>query len=65
MAQEELDVYPFSRITDYHSRDERFHMRLKTVRKASDFVCETAHVSEPRGGGHISQNYCSFSPFSG
>lgn len=46
MVQEELDMYPFSRITDYHSRDERFHMALKTVRKGSNFVCETAHVSD-------------------
>lgn len=45
-VQEELDMYPFSRITHYHSRDERFHMTLKTVRKGSNFVCETAHVSE-------------------
>lgn len=48
MVQEQLDMYPFSRITDYHSRDELFHMTLKTVVKGSTFVCETAHVS---GGG--------------
>ncbi|CAF97644.1 unnamed protein product, partial [Tetraodon nigroviridis] len=40
-TKEELDLYPFSRITDYHSREEHFHMTLKTVMKGSDFVCET------------------------
>lgn len=53
MVQEQLDMYPFSRITDYHSRDEHFHMTLKTVVKGSKFVCETAHVSDRshQGGG--------------
>lgn len=46
MVQEELDMYPFSRITDYRSGEEHFHMTLKTVMKGSDFVCETAHVSD-------------------
>lgn len=46
MVQEELDMYPFSRITDYHSREEHFHMTLKTVMKSSTFVCETVHVSD-------------------
>lgn len=45
VVQEELAVYPFSRITDYHSRNKHFHMTIKTVMKASNFVCETAHVS--------------------
>uniref|UniRef100_H3CR28 Myosin VIIBb n=1 Tax=Tetraodon nigroviridis TaxID=99883 RepID=H3CR28_TETNG len=43
-TKEELDLYPFSRITDYHSREEHFHMTLKTVMKGSDFVCETPHA---------------------
>lgn len=65
MVQEQLDMYPFSRITDYHSRDELFHMTLKTVVKGSTFVCETAHVS---GGGEClickyHNNTVNFLPF--
>lgn len=58
MVQEELDLYPFSRITDYHSREEHFHMTLKTVMKGSDFVCETPHVSEKDLYQPISQFCC-------
>lgn len=45
MAQEELVMYPFSRIRDYGSSSELFHMSIRTVKKGSDFVCETSHVS--------------------
>lgn len=73
MVQEELDVYPFSRIADYRSTGEHFQMTLETVVKGSNFVCETAHVREHshQGGGgggggvmrKISQYYCYFLPF--
>lgn len=45
-VQEELVVYPFSRITHCHARNEHFHMSIKTVMKCSKFVCETAQVSD-------------------